>query len=87
MSPRYEHNYCCGAGGGAVNCGPPWKPTRMKNVKVKAEQFSATGAKLVVTPCHNCHAGVEDVIKHYDLKMHTAFINELLIKTIERPAA
>ncbi len=84
VSPRFEHNYCCGAGGGAINCGPIWKPTRMRSVKVKAEQFAATGAKIIVTPCHNCHGGVEDVIKWYDLKMHTAFVNELLIKTIER---
>ncbi len=86
MTPRFEHNYCCGAGGGAINCGPPWKITRMKSVKVKADQIRATGAKIIATPCHNCRGGIEDVVKHYDLKVHTTFINELLIKTIERPA-
>jgi Fe-S oxidoreductase len=86
VDPRFEHNYCCAAGGGIINCGPPWKLSRMKSIRVKAEQFAATGAHLVITPCHNCHSGIEDILKHYKLKMEVAFINELLVKTIERPA-
>ncbi len=85
MEPRNEHNYCCAAGGGVINCGPPWKLSRMKSIRVKAEQLSATGAKICITPCHNCHSGIEDVIGHYKLGMHVSFINELLIKTIELP--
>jgi Fe-S oxidoreductase len=42
VDPRFEHNYCCAAGGGVINCGPPWKLSRMKSIKVKAEQFAAT---------------------------------------------
>jgi Fe-S oxidoreductase len=86
MDPRYEHNYCCAAGGGVINCGPPWKLSRMKSIRVKAEQLSATGAKLCITPCHNCHSGLEDVIGYYKLGMHVSFINELLVKAIELPA-
>ena len=85
VEPRYEHNYCCVAGGGAVNCGPAWKVTRMKSARVKAEQFKATGAHSIVTPCHNCHSGIEDVIDYYKLNMHVVFISELLVKTIELP--
>ena len=85
MEPRNEHNYCCGAGGGIINCGPPWKPSRLKSTRVKAEQLADTGAHLLITPCHNCHSGLEDVIGHYQLPMHTTFINELLVKAIERP--
>ena len=44
MDPRYEHNYCCAAGGGVINCGPPWKLSRMKSNRVKAEQIADTGA-------------------------------------------
>jgi len=87
VDPRFEHNYCCAAGGGAINCGPPWKITRMKSIRVKAEQFRATGAHSIVTPCHNCHSGIEDIIGHYDLGMHVVFINELLVKAMERPEA
>jgi Fe-S oxidoreductase len=85
MSPRFEHNYCCAAGGGVINCGPPWKLSRMKSIRVKAEQIEATGADIVITPCHNCHSGIEDVIGHYKLGKHVSFISELLVKTIELP--
>jgi len=85
MDPRFEHNYCCAAGGGIINCGPPWKPSRMKSIRVKAEQFQRTGAHLIITPCHNCHSGIEDIIGYYKLGMHVSFINELLIKCMEMP--
>jgi len=87
MSPNYEHNYCCAAGGGIINCGSPWKLSRMKSIRVKAEQLGDTGAHLCITPCHNCHSGLEDVIKHYKLGMHVSFISELLVKAIELPEA
>ena len=87
VDPRFEHNYCCAAGGGVINCGPPWKLSRMKSIKVKAEQFAATGAHLIVTPCHNCHSGIEDIIGHYKLGMHVRFISEILVKTMELPTA
>ncbi len=87
VDPRYEHNYCCAAGGGVINCGPPWKLSRMKSIAVKAEQFAATGAHTIVTPCHNCHSGIEDIIDHYKLGMHVTFISELLVKAMEKPQA
>jgi Fe-S oxidoreductase len=59
----------------------------MKSIKVKAEQFAATGAHTIITPCHNCHSGIEDIIGHYKLGMHVAFISELLVKVMERPEA
>ena len=87
MEPRFEHNYCCAAGGGVINCGPPWKLSRMKSIRVKAEQMAETGAHICITPCHNCHSGIEDIIGHYELGMHVKFINELLVQAIERPEA
>jgi Fe-S oxidoreductase len=86
MDPRYEHNYCCAAGGGVINCGPPWKLSRMKSIKIKAEQMAATKARTIITPCHNCHSGIEDIIGHYKLGMHVTFINELLVKAIDLEA-
>ncbi len=85
VNPRYEHNYCCAAGGGVINCGPPWKLSRMKSIKVKAEQIAATGAHRIITPCHNCHSGIEDIIGHYKLGMHVSFIIELLVEAMEKP--
>jgi Fe-S oxidoreductase len=85
IDPRFEHNYCCGAGGGTINCGPPWKPTRMRSTRVKAEQFERTGAGVIITPCHNCHSGIEDIVGHYGLGMHVKFINEIMVDVMEKP--
>ena len=87
MQPNYEHNYCCNAGGGLINCGPPWKHSRMLSNRVKAQQLAATGAEICITPCHNCHSGIEDVIGFYDLGMHTKFISEILVECMEIPEA
>jgi Fe-S oxidoreductase len=85
VSPRYEHNYCCGAGGGIINCGALWKNERMLSNRVKAEQLGETGAEVVITPCHNCHSGIEDIIGHYGLGMHTKFLSDILMETMEIP--
>jgi len=87
MNPRLEHNYCCNAGGGQINCGPPGKITRMTSARVKAEQLAATGAEICITPCHNCHSGIEDVVGHYDLKMKTKFLIEIMAECIQLPGA
>ena len=84
VSPRFEHNYCCMAGGGTINCGPPWKTSRMLSNKVKAEQFERTGAEVIITPCHNCHSGIEDIVKYYNLGMHVKFISEILVEVMEK---
>jgi Fe-S oxidoreductase len=87
MDPRHEHNYCCGAGGGLINCGALWKKSRMKSNSVKAEQLAATAAHTCITPCHNCHSGIEDIIGYYKLDMHVKFICEMLVQVIEKPEA
>ena len=83
--PGFEHNYCCAAGGGVINCGPPWKTSRVKGNRVKAEQFEDTGAHVVITPCHNCHSGIEDIIGGYGLNMHVKFFSEILMEVIHVP--
>jgi Fe-S oxidoreductase len=57
----------------------------MVSNRVKAEQLAATEADIVITPCHNCHSGIEDIVGHYDLGMHTKFISEILMETMEIP--
>ena len=86
MKPNYEHNYCCQAGGGQINCGPPWKVSRMLSNRIKAEQIVATGADIVITPCHNCHSGIEDIIGYYKLGKHVKFISDILVETMDIPA-
>jgi Fe-S oxidoreductase/CheY-like chemotaxis protein len=66
MYPNRTENYCCTGGGGAMSMSE-YTPRRLKSAKVKADQIAATGAKVVVTSCHNCVDGLNDLIKHYDL--------------------
>jgi CheY-like chemotaxis protein len=46
-----------------------YTPLRLKSAKIKADQLRATGAKVVVTSCHNCVDGLSDLIRHYKLDM------------------
>lgn len=84
MSPNREHNFCCGAGGGVINCGPPYKTRRMINNKRKAEQIEETGTKVLIAPCHNCHSGLEDICHHYRLDMDVKFISDILYEVMEK---
>ncbi len=84
MHPNRELNYCCAAGGGVINCGPPYKKARVKGNRVKAEQLAATGAEVLVAPCHNCHSGLEDINHHYELGMKVKFISDILYEVMEK---
>jgi len=88
MHPNREHNYCCCAGGGVINCGPPYKLKRVEGNRVKAEQLfaaKARRAKVLITPCHNCHSGLEDINHHYGLGLEIKFISDILYDVIEKP--
>jgi len=90
MHPNREHNYCCCAGGGVINCGPPYKPKRIEGNRIKAEQLfavKARGAKILIAPCHNCHSGLEDINHHYGLGLDIKFISDILYDVIEKPEA
>ena len=39
----------------------------------------------MITPCHNCHSGIEDIVGFYNLGMHIKFVSEILIQTMEIP--
>ncbi len=88
MYPNREDNYCCTGGGGAMSMSE-YAPQRLKSAKVKAEQLEATGAKIVVTSCHNCVDGLADVIKHYNLDMEVKQLVDLTADALilEKPAA
>ncbi len=88
MHPNREHNYCCCAGGGVINCGPPYKNKRVLSNKVKADQLfavKAKGAKVLITPCHNCHSGLEDINHHYGLGLEIKFLMDILYEVMEKP--
>ena len=66
MTPNRQENFCCTGGGGAMSMSE-YTPKRLASAKIKADQIAATGAKIVVTSCHNCVDGLADLIKHYEL--------------------
>ena len=84
MTPNKEHNYCCGAGGGVINCGPPWKGTRMTNNTVKAEQIKRTEAQVLIAPCHNCHSGLEDIVHSFGIDIEIKFFGDIIFEVMEK---
>jgi Fe-S oxidoreductase len=91
MYPNRAENYCCTGGGGAMSMSE-YTPRRLKSAKVKADQLAATGAKIVVTSCHNCVDGLTDLIRHYKLDMQvTQLVNlvstALIVPEPTTPAA
>ena len=53
MNPHGNDAFCCGGGGGQLAMSE-YNERRLKVGELKAEQIRATGAKVVITPCHNC---------------------------------
>ena len=86
MYPNREHNFCCNAGGGLAGLSN-WSAHKAKGNRVKAEQIKATGAKIVITPCHNCSTGIKDVVKYWNLGVKNIFFDEILLATMEIPEA
>jgi Fe-S oxidoreductase len=81
MYPNRAENYCCTGGGGAMSMSE-YTPNRLKSAKVKAEQLQATGAKIVITSCHNCVDGLSDLIKHYKLGMEVTQLVNLVAQAL-----
>jgi len=84
MTPNREHNFCCNGGGGLAAISN-WAVHKAKGNRVKAEQIIRTGAKIVITPCHNCSTGIKDVIKYWNLGVKNMFFDEILVKTMVIP--
>ncbi|MFB3826918.1 MAG: response regulator [Bryobacteraceae bacterium] len=84
MHPNRAENYCCTGGGGAMSMAE-YAPRRLKSAAIKAEQLRATGAKIVVTSCHNCVDGLFDLIKHYKLDMQVKLLVNLVANALVIP--
>ncbi len=72
MIPNKSNNYCCGGGGGALQGGFPEQ--RKAYGKIKFDQIIETGADYVITPCHNCHAQIEDMCHTFGGTYKTAHL-------------
>jgi Fe-S oxidoreductase len=84
MYPNRNENYCCTGGGGAMSMSE-YTPRRLKSAIVKANQLKETGANIVVTSCHNCVDGLNDLIKHYEIKMEVTQLVDLVANAMIIP--
>lgn len=84
MNPNKEHNFCCGGGGGFNGIGR-YREQRNIGLKVKVNQIKKTGAKLVISPCHNCWDAIRDAEEIYHMGIKWSFLKPLLLKMVEVP--
>lgn len=81
MHPNRAENYCCTGGGGAMSMSE-YTPERLKSGVVKADQLKETETDIVVTSCHNCVDGLNDVIRHYELGMEVTQLVNLVANAL-----
>jgi CheY-like chemotaxis protein len=81
MVPNRTENFCCTGGGGAMSMSE-YTPRRLESAAIKAQQIADTGAKVVVTSCHNCVDGLNDVIKHYELDCRVEQLVDLVANAL-----
>lgn len=84
MEPHGAENYCCGGGGGMLSM-TEFAAERKAAGKAKADQILATGAEIVATSCHNCLDQLDEVKRHYKLKVKIQNLSELVANAIIWP--
>ena len=65
LYPARMDQFCCGGGGGTLTTG--YTEERIFYGRKKMEQIKATGAEMVVVPCHSCHGQLENIKSHYGM--------------------
>ncbi|MDJ0830968.1 MAG: (Fe-S)-binding protein [Desulfobacterales bacterium] len=77
MYPTRDHQLCCGGGGGTLTNG--YNKERIQYGRLKMEQIKATGAQMVVTPCHGCHGQLNSIKKEYGMaELEVKYLWELV---------
>lgn len=84
MQPHGVENFCCGGGGGMLSM-TEFAKERISAGKTKADQISATGAEIVATTCHNCLDQLDEIKRHYKLKVKVQNLSELVAAAIVWP--
>lgn len=84
MEPHGAENYCCGGGGGMLSM-TEFASERKAAGKAKADQVLATGAEILATSCHNCLDQLDEVKRHYKLKVKVQNLSELVANAIVWP--
>ena len=77
MTPNRAENFCCGGGGGQLAMAR-YKNRRIQSGGMKAEQIKASGAKVVVAPCHNCIDQLMELNKEYKLNVQIKTVAEMV---------
>ncbi len=77
MTPTGSDNFCCGGGGGMLAMSE-YNERRLKIGKIKADQIKATGATVVITPCHNCADQLMQINKEYSLGIEIKSVAEVV---------
>lgn len=78
MSPDPRYNWCCGGGGGLVALGEETLEFRMKSSRVKVDQVTETGAKILATACENCHTQLSNLNDHYEMGVEVKFLSSMV---------
>jgi Fe-S oxidoreductase len=61
LYPTRMDQICCGGGGGALVTG--YDKERIFYARKKMDQIRASGAKMLVVPCHSCHGQFNNIKK------------------------
>jgi Fe-S oxidoreductase len=86
MTPNREQNFCCGGGGGQLSM-TRYAKRRLAAGRVKADQIRATGARVVVAPCHNCIDQLVELSKAYGLGVTVKTVCEIVGEALVGPGA
>ncbi|MGV8039072.1 MAG: (Fe-S)-binding protein [Thermoanaerobaculaceae bacterium] len=81
MTPSREHSFCCGGGGGQLAMAA-YKDRRIRAGGMKAQQIRATGAEIVVAPCHNCIDQLMELNKEYKLGVQIKTVAEMVAEAL-----
>lgn len=65
LYPADMNQICCGGGGGALVTG--YNEERVFYARRKAVQIKATGAGMLVVPCHSCHGQMNSIKKEHGM--------------------
>jgi Fe-S oxidoreductase len=65
--------------------GGEFKKRRLESGRIKAEQIKATGAKIVISPCHNCFDQIRDLDKEYNLGIKVVQFKEVITEAMIIP--
>ncbi len=66
LHPKKKYQISCGGGGGALTSG--YNKERIYYGRRKIAQIRASGADMIVVPCHSCHGQFNSLKKEYDME-------------------